>query len=389
MSDRPLTIFISAAEASGDEHASHLIAAMRRLRPDAKFIGVAGEKMAAAGCEVLVDLTKRASMAGGAIANAGYYYKMVRHIRRKIAEIRPDLHIPVDSPALNWHLADEAKKCGSKVFYYIAPQVWAWAPWRVKKLARLTDHVACILPFEQPYLRHRGINATYVGHPLLDTLGPRPETPPDLAGAWANGTWRVALLPGSRPGEIHGHGPALRETARMIHARWPDAKCVATARTEACADMLRPMLEGADVEIAVGRTREVLASSHFALTASGTVTLEVAHFGVPMVIIYRAGRLMYNLLGRWLLQTQHLSLVNILGGRRIVPELMPWHGKISQVTDTVAEVMEDYGSLCQTRRDLLALTDSLRQVRPGSASENAAALALETAGCDVSQRQLE
>ena len=380
MSDRPLTIFISAAEASGDEHASHLIAAMRRLRPDARFIGVAGEKMAAEGCEVLVDLTKRASMAGGAIANAGYYYKMVRRIRRKIAEIRPDLHIPVDSPALNWHLAAEAKQCGSKVFYYIAPQVWAWARWRVKKLARLTDHVGCILPFEQAYLRHRGVSATYVGHPLLDTLGPRPEPLPDLADAWANGKWRVALLPGSRPGEIRGHGPALRETARMIRSRWPDAECTVTARTEPCAELLRPLLAGADVELAVGRTREVLASSHFAVTASGTVTLEVAHFGVPMVIFYRAGRLMYNLLGRWLLKTPHLSLVNILGGRRVVPELMPWHGRVRQVTDTVAEVMEDYGWLCQTRRDLLALTDSLRAARAGSASENAAALALQTAG---------
>jgi len=379
MTDRPLTIFISAAEASGDEHASHLIAAIRRLRPDARFIGVAGEKMAAEGCEVVADLTKRASMAGGAISQLGYYYKMVRRIRRKIAEIRPDLHIPVDSPALNWHLAAEAKRCGAKVFYYIAPQVWAWAPWRVKKLARLTDQVGCILPFEQAYLRHRGVNATYVGHPLLDTLGPRPEVLPDLAEAWASGTWRVALLPGSRPGEIRSHGPALRETAGMIRTRWPDAKCTVTARTEPCAEILRPLLAGADVEVAVGRTRDVLASSHFAVTASGTVTLEVAYFGVPMVVFYRVGRLSYNLLGRWPLRTEHLSLVNILGGRRVVPELMPWHGRVSQVTDTVAEVMEDYGWLCQARRDLLALTDSLRAARAGSASENAAALALETA----------
>jgi lipid-A-disaccharide synthase len=380
MTDRPLTIFISAAEASGDEHASRLIAAMRRLRPDARFIGVAGEKMAAAGCEVVADLTKRASMAGGAITQFGYYYRKVRQIRRRIAEIRPDLHIPVDSPALNWHLAAEAKRCGAKVFYYIAPQVWAWAPWRVKKLARLADQVGCILPFEQPYLRHRGVNATYVGHPLLDTLPPRPRNLPDLAEAWANGQWRVALLPGSRPGEIRGHAPALAAAAGVIRKRWPAARCTVTARTEGCAEMLRPLLADADVELAVGRTREVLADSHFALATSGTVTLEVAYFGVPMAIFYRVGRLSYNLLGRWLLRTPHLSLVNILAGRRLVPELMPWHGRIGEVADTVLEVMEDYGWLCQTRRDLLALTDNLRAARAGSASENAAALALETAG---------
>ena len=380
MNDRPLTIFISAAEASGDEHAGHLIAALRRLRPDARFIGVAGEKMSAAGCQVVADLTKRASMAGGTITQLGYYYKMVRQIRRRIAEIKPDLYIPVDSPALNWHLAAEARRCGSKVFYYIAPQVWAWGRWRVKKLARLTDQVGCILPFEQPYLRHRGVNATYVGHPLMDTLPPRPRQLPDLAEAWANGTWRVALLPGSRPGEIRGHAPAIVAAAGLIRKRWPAARCTVTARTDRCAEVLRPMLEGADVELAVGRTREVLAESHFALATSGTVTLEVAHFGVPMVIFYRVGRLGYNLLGRWLLKTPHLSLVNILAGRRLVPELMPWHGRISEVTETVLEVMEDYGWLCQTRRDLLALTDNLRAARAGSASENAAKLALETAG---------
>ena len=379
MTDRPLTIFLSAAEASGDEHASHLIAAIRRLRPDAKFIGAAGPKMTAAGCESIVDLTRRASMAGGAIAQIGYYRKMVRMIRAKIAEIRPDLLIPVDSPALNWHMAAEARQCGSKVFYYIAPQVWAWAPWRVKKLARLTDQVGCILPFEQAYLRHRGVNATYVGHPLMDTLPDRPAEAADLAEAWANGKWRVALLPGSRPGEIRSHVPALLATAEAIRARWPEARCTVTAWSQRCADILRPLVEGADVELAVGRTRDVLAQSHFAVATSGTVTLEVAHFGAPMLIFYRAGRLIYNTLGRLLLRTKHLSLVNILAGRRLVPEIMPWHGKVQQIVDAAMDMMGDYGWLCQTRRDLIDLTDNLRAAREGSASENAARLALETA----------
>lgn len=380
MTDRPLTIFLSAAEASGDEHASHLIAAIRRLRPKAKFIGAAGPKMAAAGCEVVVDLTQRASMAGGAIAQLGYYRRMVRLIRAKIAEVRPDLLIPVDSPALNWHMAAEARRCGSKVFYYIAPQVWAWAPWRVRKLARLTDQVGCILPFEQPYLRHRGVNATYVGHPLMDTLPERPAEPPDMAQAWADGAWRVALLPGSRPGEMRNHTPALLATAQAIRRRWPDARCVLTAWSKRCAEILRPMVEGAPVELVVGRTRDVLAQSHFAVATSGTVTLEVAYFGVPMVIFYQASRLLYNLLGRWLIQTPHLSLVNILAGRRLVPELMPWHGKAGQVVDAAMDVMGDYGWLCQTRRDLMAMTDGIRDARDGSASENAAKLAMETVG---------
>jgi lipid-A-disaccharide synthase len=134
------------------------------------------------------------------------------------------------------------------------------------------------------------------------------------------------------------------------------------------------------VDVAVGRTRELLAASHFAVAVSGTVTLEAAWFGVPMVIVYRVSRVGYQLVGRWLLRTPHLSLVNILAGRRLVPELMPWHGSARRVADTVREVMNDYGWLFETRKALTALTDPLRVPPPASASDNAAALALRTVG---------
>ena len=142
MSERPLTIFLSAAEASGDAHAANLIRAIREASPGARFIGVAGERMAEAGCEVLLDLTHRASMLGGPLLRLGYYWRQVRRAKKAIRAIRPDLCIPVDSPAFNWHVAKAARKAGAKVLYYIAPQVWAWATWRVRKLARLTDRAA-------------------------------------------------------------------------------------------------------------------------------------------------------------------------------------------------------------------------------------------------------
>ncbi|MCK4601825.1 MAG: lipid-A-disaccharide synthase, partial [Phycisphaerae bacterium] len=279
-----MTIFFSAAEASGDEHAAHLIRALRSRLPNARFVGAAGEKMAKAGCEVLADLTHNASMLGGPILRLGYWIRTVKSLQRKIKKIRPALHVPVDSPAMNWHLARAAKQCGSAVVYYIAPQVWAWASWRAQKLARLTDHVACILPFEEDYFRRRGVNATYVGHPLFEALPKRPEHLPDILSAWADGTWRVALLPGSRPGEIHDHAPAMVEVARKICSRWPAARCTFTARSEDSARILRRACRGQKMEISVGKTHEVLAESHFAVAVSGTVTLEAAYFGVPMVI---------------------------------------------------------------------------------------------------------
>jgi len=276
MLDHPITIFMSAAEASGDEHAARLIESLRLRVPEARFIGVAGPRMAEAGCEVLADLTRQASMIGGPFLRIPYYVRTIRRVQEQMRELAPDLHIPVDSPAMNWHLADTAKSIGAGVVYYIAPQVWAWAPWRVRKLARLTDRVACILPFEQRYFRDRGVKATYVGHPLFETLPERPAELPDLAEAWSEGSWRVAMLPGSRPGEIRHHTPALLASAAKITRRWPRARCTFTARTDQAAQAIRRASGNTDVNVAVGRMREVLSQSHFAVAVSGTVTIEVA-----------------------------------------------------------------------------------------------------------------
>ncbi len=381
MPSRPTTIFLSAAEASGDEHAARLIEAIRRRLPDARFIGVAGDRMAEAGCEVVADLTKRASMLGGPFRQLPYYVRTIRRVQRQIREIAPDIHVPVDSPAMNWHLASVAKSIGTPVMYYIAPQVWAWAPWRAAKLAHLTDQVACILPFEQRYLRDRGVNATYVGHPLFETLPGRPEPPPDLAEAWAEGTWQVAMLPGSRPGEIRAHSRALLATARAIQRRWPRSRCVFTARSDACAAAVRKACRDADVEIIVGRTREQLGRSHFAVAVSGTVTMEVAYFGIPMMIFYRTSRLLRAMLravGRWGVPTPHFSLVNILAGKRIVPEVIPWHGNSRPVVDLAMEMLNDIGYLFEVRQELIDLIDPLRTATDLTASDGAAELVCRT-----------
>ncbi len=381
MAERRAIIFLSAAEPSGDDHAAGLILALRQRLPDARFVGAAGPKMAAAGCEVIIDLTHTASMLLGPIGNLVYYWQAVRKIQKAIRDLKPSVHVPVDSPALNWHLAKTAKKVGTPVMYYIAPQVWAWAPWRISKVRRLTDRLGCILPFEEEYFRPRGIRADYVGHPLFDHLPAQRSAGecPDLTKPWLDGTWRVALLPGSRPGEIKHHVPALVRTGEAIRNRWAGSQCTFTAVTEDAAKHIRAAAGagGAELTVAVGRTSEVLARSHFAVAVSGTVTLQVAHFGVPMVILYRTGRFGYHLLGRWILRTRQLSLVNILAGRKIVPELMPWHGSVPQVIDAVMDVMGDLGWLVETRGRLLELTRPLAVPPPGSAAANAADIIIQ------------
>jgi lipid-A-disaccharide synthase len=379
MSDGP-TIFLSAAEASGDEHAANLILALRHRLPEARFLGVAGDRMAQAGCEVVADLTKRASMLGGPILRVGYYYRQVRRIQKAMRQIRPDVHVPVDSPALNWHLAAMAKQIGTPVMYYIAPQVWAWAPWRVRKMARLTDHVACILPFEERYLRDRGVPATYVGHPLFDTLGEAPPPRADLMEAWSEGSWRVALLPGSRRSEVRHHAPAMLHVAERICRRWPKARCTLPMGTEESAALIRKIIGSRThdrIEVVVDRTRQVLAESHFAVAASGTVTLEVAHFGVPMIVIYHLRRITYALVGRWIINTPHLSLVNILAGRKIVHEMMPWHGSRGRLLEMVLEVMNELGYLLEVRSQLQEVVRPLRVPPPASACGRAADLVVQ------------
>lgn len=374
------TIFLSAAEASGDLHAANLARALQQRLDNVRICGVGGPRMAQAGCELMMDLVAEAEMLSGPLLKLPYWIRTIGRIKHWIGQIKPDVHVPVDSPALNWHLAKASKAAGSPVFYYIAPQVWAWAPWRVKKMRKLTDHVGCILPFEQRYLRDRGVNASYVGHPLFDHLPPRPDPLPDLAEAWHEGNWNVVFAPGSRKGELRGNVRAFLAVARRLRRRWSEARCIFTVAEQDAAEYIRKQAGDQNIQIEVGRTPEVLSEAHFALAKSGTVTLEAAYYGVPMVIPYRTSRLLSvlnSLFGRWVVATPHFSLANILAGRRIVPELMPWHGSENVLLRMVLDVLDDLGYLFECRRNLLAMVEPLRVPPPATASGNAADLIVD------------
>jgi lipid-A-disaccharide synthase len=367
-------IFVTAADVSGDGHAAGLIAALRRRLPRAAFVGVGGQRMAAAGCMLLERPAERSAMLTSTFRQLSYYRRLIKLVGQAMRERRPAVHVPVDSPALNWHFCQAARRCGVPVMYYIAPQVWAWAPWRVRKLRKLTDAVACILPFEQEYLRRRGVNAHFVGHPLFDGL-PEPELP-DLDEAARSGAWRIALLAGSRRGEIQAHAAALAQATTDLRAELPKAEFTFIASDAPTGGMIRQALGVRDLPISVGQASAVLSRSHFALAKSGTVGLQAAHFGVPMLVFYRVGYLAYNLLGRWLLRTRYVALVNILAGRELVPELVPWHGQANRLTRQALKMLADVEGLKRLRRELLELVKPLRIAPPGSAADNAAELVL-------------
>ena len=172
--------------------------------------------MAGAGCELLENTSGKAVMIYNAFSHVIHFYKLIKQISRYLAENSVDLVVVCDSPSFNFHIAKAAKKSGIKTLFYVAPQLWAWGRRRIGKLRKYCDKLCCILPFEQRYLRDRGVRATYVGSPVFETLRPRPASLPDLAKAWAAGTWQVAMLPGSRPAEIAGHMPAMLAAAASI-----------------------------------------------------------------------------------------------------------------------------------------------------------------------------
>ena len=373
-SPEPPTIFVTAGEASGDTHAANMISALARRLDGARFVGVGGPRMAEAGCELLADVTAHASMWLDVLAKIPYYRRLIRTVAEQMRRRRPAVLVPVDSPGLNWHLAAAARRLGIPVMYYIAPQVWAWASWRVKKARRLTDHIACILPFEQEYFRQRGVAATYVGHPMFDHVPPRPPavpSPPD------DGAWRVLLLPGSRVKEIRRHAPAMVRAAELICRQFPRATFTFAAVDRRCAELVADSA-GTSLPIIAGRTHRLLVESHFALATSGTVTLETAYFGVPMVVFYRVSRVTCALFSWWLSHTRYYSLVNILAQREVVPEFMPWFGNADVLAEAVIGRLKDPQALVKTSQELIALTDPLKSPLGTSASAAVADLVVRT-----------
>lgn len=374
MTDQSPVVFFSAAEVSGDTHAANLIRALTAARPDVRCVGIGGPRMAAAGCELIEETVGDAAMLFDPLAKIPYYRRLIRRVADEVARRRPAAMVPVDSPGLNWHMAAAAKRRRVPVMYYIAPQVWAWAPWRIRKVRRWIDHVACILPFEPDYFRRRGVAATFVGHPLFDHVTGRTEGYPAPP---SDGAWRIALLPGSRAGEIRRHAAALVAAAERIGRRFPAARFTLCAGDERVAAWLGEQV-GRPLETAVGRTAEVMAASHLALAASGTVTLEAAALGLPMVVFYRTHRLLGALAGRWLVRTRYYALVNILADRPLVDELIPWYGDPAVLADAACEALDHPDRLVETSAALTALAGTLRRPDGRTASEAAAELVLNT-----------
>ena len=316
MSTKPATIFFSVGEPSGDLHGANLIAMLLQQRPGLRAVGFGGPRMQAAGLDLLADLTELAVMwFAQAVANLGTFRRLLQQADEYFRRERPDAVVLIDYPGFNWWIARRAKRHGIPVFYYGAPQMWAWGAWRIRKMRRLIDHVLCKLPFEAQWYREHGCAAVYVGHPYFDQLTRQVVDRPFLMRHAVGADQRVVgILPGSRTQEVRTNLPAFIRAADRIAARVPGIRFAVASFNDKQADLARAQLAGTrlPIEVFVNHTAEVIQLSDCCLACSGSVSLELMYYAKPSVIHYWVHRPMYFLAKHFLLRCKYMTLVNLL-----------------------------------------------------------------------------
>jgi lipid-A-disaccharide synthase len=352
-------VLISAGEASGDLYAAGVVEALRRRNPDLEFFGCAGPRMQHAGVRAVVDAAS-ISVVGlvEVITHIPRIWREYRKLLRAAAGQRPDIAILTDSPDFHLRLAKRLKKLQIPVIWLIAPQVWAWRKGRLPMMRRNIDQLLCIFPFEPEFFVSNGMDAVYIGHPLTRMVKPsasrtelrRRYGVPDEAPL-------IALLPGSRKGEVARHLPILMETADNVAraGHKPDPKFILAVPPGL---NLTERISGSSIQLQEGQTWDVLACSDLALAASGTVTIEASLLGTPMVTFYRVNNLSWYI-GRRLVEVPFFSMVNLVAGRRIVPELIQNEMTATRLAEEALRLLGDEAARQEMRRELAVVVQKL------------------------------
>ncbi len=369
---------ISCGEPSGDLYAGALAVELRRRAPDIAIFGLGGQRMMAGGGELLADYCGL-SVTGlvEALRVVPRSMSVLNRLLDAARAERPDALVVIDFPDFNFRLASAVRRLGVPVIYYISPQIWAWRRRRMETMKRIADLVLVIFPFEEALYREAGVPVRFVGHPLVDLARAQEPAAVFLKGLGMDARRPVvALLPGSRPNEVVRLLPVMREAAEQIAAKVPDAQFI-VARAPSLEDRLFRRIEwrGLPAVEVLARTDDVLGVAGVAVTASGTATVQAALHGVPMVVVYKLSPLTYGL-GRRFVQVDTFAMVNLIAGRRVVPELI-------QSACTPAAVAEEAVSLLGDAGRAAAMQQALEEVRarlgaPG-ASGRAADAVLEVA----------
>jgi len=378
-SGRPVRVLVSAGEASGDLYAAALVGALRRLQPEMEFFGCAGPRMQAAGVEPVVDAASLSVV--GIVEVAAHIPRIYREFRRLIRaarERRPTLAILTDSPDFHLRLAPRLRAAGIPVVYLVAPQVWAWRRGRLKTMRRNISRLLCIFPFEEEFFGRNGVRAAYIGHPLTRLARPscskaafleKHRLDPDRP--------LIALLPGSRPGEIARHLPIVADAVRHMEGQGGGHFLLALPaglRNRTGERFFAEPIGGAPIQIIEGETWDAIAHAELALAASGTVTMEAALLGTPMVTFYKVTPLTWWL-GRPFVNVPYFSMVNLVAGKRIVPELIQNEMTAENLANSGVSLLRDPAARSRMKQELDGLVQRLATTR--DPMENAAAAVME------------
>jgi len=348
-------IFIVAGEASGDLHAADLARALLSLDPEVTLLGMGAEQMRRAGVKLLVDAKKLAAVGfTEVLSRLAALTRAFRRLRTALDAEDPALLLLVDFPDFNFWLARASRRMGIPVLYYISPQVWAWRKGRIRTLKRLVEKMLVIFPFEESLYREAGVPVTFVGHPMLDRLRDIPSREEARRRMGYDLSDRIiGLLPGSREGEVRHHLPVLKEAAAQIVQAEPAVRFLLAVADSLPPRLVETLLEGSDSPIRPvrGQTYEIMRAADLLITASGTATLEAGLLGTPMVIIYRVSRLTWWA-GRLLVDVPAIGMVNLVAGRRVVPELLQWDFTPERVARIALELLQSPEALGSIRQEL-------------------------------------
>ena len=367
---RPLRVLISSGEASGELYGAELLTALRGLHDGSvECYGMGGERMKAAGCELLVEAKDVAIV--GLFEVLSHLPSLYRRFHRLLDEVdrrRPDVAVLIDFPDWNLRLARELHRRGIPVVYYVSPQLWAWRRGRIRQVQKYVREMLVIFPFEREFYLKHGVEAEFVGHPLSE-LAPPNITREDFAARWgldASKQW-IALLPGSRRKELRLNLPAIVGAAQRLGAEFEYVMPVASTLD---AGWVREQVAlcGGEINIHLcDDARAALLHSRVGVVASGTATVEAALIGIPFVMVYRLAGLTWTL-GRHLVKLPHYGMVNLVAGRRVVPELIQDGFTPETVEREVRRLLPDG----EPRREMLAALDEVRQKLRGELADRVA-----------------
>jgi lipid-A-disaccharide synthase len=345
-------ILVSAGEASGDLYAALVTEELRRLYPDAAFFGSTGPHLRAAGVETVVDSASLAVV--GLLEVVSHIPRVYREYRKLVAaarERRPDLAILTDSPDFHLRVARRLAAQGVPVVYLVAPQAWAWRKGRSKTMRRTLRHLLCIFPFEEQFFRDEGVNATYIGHPLAGLV--RPALGRDeffRKHGLDAGRPLISVLPGSRRGEAARHLPALLDAAGRLRREIP-VNLILPASAIAGASFFRERLGDSPIRVIEGESWDAMGHADLALAASGTVTIEAALLGTPMVTFYKVSPPSW-VAGKFLVRVPFYSMVNLIAGRALVPELMQSRMTGENLAREALRLLRDEGARARMKAGL-------------------------------------